>query len=643
MPRDQRSRRSIHLVCELTAELDFVYVSPGFERDLEYAVDDLIGARFPDFIHPEDSTRLADLFASNVASGRAFSTTARIRCRQADWHPCSWRVHPYLGKAGEARVAIWGIDVVDQEVHETVFGELIEKARDAIVVFDSAGRVHLFNPRAEELLGHAAHEVLNRSVEIFMPARFRSQQEELWTQFVLESENQRRATPIDVVALRKDGSEVVLSALVSRVDNAAVPYVIACLRDLEGEAAAAERRRLLAAQRTQAKRYEILGKIANGIAHDSNNLLGAIANLSNLALDAIEPESPARPYLLDVKRATFRIAELCRRLMTFTGKSESELAPVDLSVEVGAMRRLLEASVSKSTELRFDLAPRLQSIDADATQLNQLLLNLVVNAAESLGGRAGRVVIRTGISACVDADLVDSQVVDGLPEGPCAFLEISDDGCGIDEQTRVRLFEPSFSTKKDGGHGFGMAVVLDIVRAHGGSLQIRSKPGHGTTVTAYFPLSARQRSKRIRSIGRGIATPRTGRGTILLVDDEDVLRTSTKGILESAGYTVTTATNGAEAVVVFEAAPQGFDLVILDLAMPGLNGWQAHQKIHAIQPEVRVLFVSGWPEEVVQNQSEGPGAAGFVQKPYESTTLLQAVENVIASRASASPEAPPAT
>jgi PAS domain S-box-containing protein len=635
------ARRHVHLVCELTSDLDFAYVSPGFERDLGYSVEELLGTRFQDYIHSEDRARLDELFESNLVSGREFSATARIRGRQGEWHRCSWRVHTYVGRAKATRIGIWGVDVHDQQIHETIFGELIEKARDAQVVFDPVGRIQLFNAGAEELLGYASSEVLNQTFQIFMPERFRPHRGHLWMNFILEGENHRRAAPTEVIALRKDGSEVALSVLVSRVGDGAVPYVIACLRDIEGEAAAAERRKLLAAQRTQAKRYEILGKIANGIAHDSNNLLGAIANLSNLALDSIEADSPARPFIVDVKRATFRIAELCRRLMTFTGKSDSEPGPVDLSAEIAAMRRLLEASVAKTTELRFELAPGLKAIDADPAQLHQLLLNLVVNAAESLGGKSGTVVIRTGVTSSSDIDLEDSQVVDGLPEGPCGFLEVSDDGCGIDEHARGRLFEPFFSTKTESGRGFGMAVVLDIVRAHAGSLQIKSKPGEGTAISVFFPLSERLAVKRLRNPGRRSPAFRAGRGTILLVDDEDVLRTSTKGILEAVGYTVAIATNGAEAVVAFESAPLRFDLVILDLAMPGMNGWQAHQEIQAIRPGVKVLFVSGWPEEVARSRATGSSPSGFVQKPYEAATLLQIVEDVIDPRASASPAGPP--
>ena len=645
------SRRRIHLVCELTAGLEFAYVSPGFERDLGHAVDELLGSAFVSIVHPEDVAPLCDRFDVGIASGRPFNVVARIRDRSARWHACSWRVHPYVGRTGEARIALWGIDVHAQRIHESVFGELIAKARDALVVFDAAGRIQLFNPFAEALLGYRADEVLQQTFEIFMPERLRADRDQLWSRFLLEGTDRRQAGPIEVVARKKDGSEIVLAVLVSRVGDEAVRSVIACLRDVEGEAAAAERRKLIAAQQTQARRFEILGKVANGIAHDSNNLLGAIVNLSNLALDSIEADSPARPHLLDVKKATFRIAELCRRLMTFTGKSEPEMAPVDLSAEVGAMRRLLVASVPKSTALRFELAPRVEAIEADATQLNQLLLNLVVNAAESLESGVGEVVVRTGLTPGAEADAGDECLaegdeagfVEGMPEGPCAILEVSDTGCGIDPATRERMFEPFFSTKKDRGHGFGMAVVLDIVRAHAGSLRIRSHPGRGTTITVYLPLSARASAKRLRRFGRGPSSRREMGATILLADDEEVLLHSTRGLLEAAGHAVVIARDGAEAVELFAREPGRFDLVILDLAMPGLNGWQAHERIHALRPDVKVLFVSGWPEEVAQRRAVGPSASGFVQKPYEAAALIGKIEQVMASRASASPAAPPAT
>ncbi|MEZ4282412.1 MAG: PAS domain S-box protein [Myxococcota bacterium] len=634
-PHSGDAREQVHLVCELTEDLAFAYASPGFDRDLGWELEDLAGAKLERFIHPDDWPRLFALLEPrrDPERPRLFGVAARIRDARSRWRDCSWRAHRYVGKSGGCRIALWAVDRYEPWIQDTIVGELIEKARDALVVFDSDGRIQIFNPRAEALLGYTQSEVSERTFELFMPERLRSRREQLWQRFVLEGEGRRSSRPTRVVARRKDGSEVELAVYVSRVGNDAAPLVIACLRDVESELAVEQRRKLLASQRTQARRYEILGKITNGIAHDSNNLLGAIVNLTNLALDAIETASPARAYLQDVKRATFRIAELCKRLMTFTGRKESGLEPVDLSSEVGAMRRLVEASVARTTELRFELAAQPLPILADLTQLHQLLLNLVVNAAESLSGAAGRIVVRTGLEPLDDVRCEDALVVDEMPDGPCVFLEVSDTGRGIDETTRERIFEPFFSTKQDPGHGLGMAVVLEIVRAHGASIQIRSRAGHGSAVTIFFPLSE---VKTVRAIpNRMGSSPWSGssRGTILLVDDEDVLRTTTKRLLMAAGYTVVTAADGLEAVAAFEVDPGRFDLVILDLAMPRLNGWQAHQQMRSIRPEAKVLFVSGWPEAIARMELAEDAPADFIQKPYEVAALLRRVEEVIASRA----------
>ncbi len=628
-------REQVQLVCELTEDLAFAYASPGFERDLGWASTDLAGAKLEAFVHPDDWPRLHNMLESSRPGEMPspFGVAARIRDGHARWRSCSWRAHRYVGKSGGCRITTWAVDRYEPWIQETIVGELIEKARDALVVFDSEGQIQIFNPRAEALLGYTLSEVSERSFEIFMPERFRSRRERLWQRFVVEGEGRRSSRPTRVLARRKDGSEIELSVYVSRVGNDTAPFVIACLRDVESDLAVEARRKLLASQRTQAKRYEILGKITNGIAHDSNNLLGAIVNLTNLALDAIETASPARAYLQDVKRATFRIAELCKRLMIFTGRKESGLEPIDLSSEVGAMRRLVEASVTRTTELRFELAAGPLTILADLTQLHQLLLNLVVNAAESLSGAAGRIAVRTGIEPLDDVRCADAYMVDEMPDGPCAFLEVSDTGRGIDEATRERIFEPFFSTKPDPGHGLGMAVVLEIVRAHGASIQIRSRRGHGSAVTVFFPLSD---AKTVRAMptGRNASLwSGSSRGTILLVDDEDVLRTTTKRLLAAAGYTVVTAADGVEAIAIFEADPGRFDLVILDLAMPRLNGWQAHRQICAIRAAVKVLFVSGWPEAIARMELIEGGPADFIQKPYEVSALLQRVEEIIASRA----------
>jgi len=394
-----------------------------------------------------------------------------------------------------------------------------------------------------------------------------------------------------------------------------------------------ERRRVEEEQRRleehirHVQKLESLGVLAGGIAHDFNNLLMAILGNADLALLALSPASPARQNIEEIGTASRRAAELCRQMLAYSGKGRFVVEKLDLSELVREMANILEVSVSKKATLRCHYPEGLPAVEADATQVRQVVMNLITNASEALGERPGVISISTGAMACDRAYLLDSVSGTDLPAGRYVFLEVSDSGCGMDAETQRRIFDPFFTTKFT-GRGLGLAAVLGIVRGHGGSIRVRSQPGKGTTFTVLLPAL----DTPARPTEKPMAAPQPwhGDGTVLLVDDEPGVRRVGEEMLEVLGFRVLTAADGVEAVHVFRQHADAIACVILDLTMPRMNGEEAFRELRRIRGDVRVVLSSGYDEQDVTRRFFGEGPTGFVQKPYTVDLLREVVQRALA-------------
>jgi len=276
--------------------------------------------------------------------------------------------------------------------------------------------------------------------------------------------------------------------------------------------------------------------------------------------------------------------------------------------------------------MEYDFAPNLPALHGDGTQVRQVVMNLITNAAEAIGDNPGTLTVRTGVRECSRAYLADAYLNDGLPEGHYVFLEITDTGCGMNEETLDKLFDPFFSTKFT-GRGLGLAAVLGIVRGHEGAIRVDSKPGRGTTFTVLFPSAGRS-VKRVRAPLSGPAAGRAGQ-TILLVDDEEAIRTIGKRMLQRFGFTVLTAKDGLEGVAVFREHAQDIAAVVLDLTMPHMSGEEAYGEMRAIKEDVRVILSSGYNQQEISERFGEKAFAGMIQKPYQATALLERLRQVL--------------
>ncbi len=296
------------------------------------------------------------------------------------------------------------------------------------------------------------------------------------------------------------------------------------------------------------------------------------------------------------------------------------------------MAHLLEVGISKQVELRYEFDRNLPPIEGDATQIRQIVMNLITNASEAIGGEEGSITIRTGHVQADRVYLEQTFLADHLEEGHYAFIEVSDTGCGMDTETQERLFDPFFTTKFT-GRGLGLAAVMGIVRSHNGAVKVYSEPGQGTVFRVLFPFSSDTFETDVETDSAAKKSPfsikGTMTGTILIVDDEETVRVVTQQVLEQAGFSVLKAADGREGVEVFRENNNDIVLVLLDLTMPGMNGREAFHEMQKINPEIPVLLSSGYDEEDATHQFAGEGLAGFLQKPYRAQDLMNKVNSIL--------------
>ena len=379
----------------------------------------------------------------------------------------------------------------------------------------------------------------------------------------------------------------------------------------------------------QSQKLESLGVLSGGIAHDFNNLLTTILGNANLGVMRLPPESPALPYLQQIEQATLRAADLTRQLLAYAGKGRLQVIEVDLNRLVVEMTQLLTVSISKKAVVRYDLSPELPLIQADPSQMQQLVMNLVTNASEAIGEEvSGLITVRTGLQTVDEAYSLGLLPALPLPPGSYVTLEVSDTGCGMAPEVLDRIFDPFFTTKFT-GRGLGLSAMLGILRSHHGSLKVYSEPGRGSVFKLFLPAQA-SATEQPQAPHAGLGW--RGHGILLLVDDEAGARAVARGLAETLGFQVLEAADGQEGVALFELRHAELTVVLMDLTMPHMDGRQAFLRMHALDASVPILLTSGYSEQDVLADFLGRGVAGFLPKPYQSSqfmaVLKQAVEGI---------------
>ncbi len=377
----------------------------------------------------------------------------------------------------------------------------------------------------------------------------------------------------------------------------------------------------------ESAKLESLGVLAGGIAHDFNNLLTGILGNASLARLELPPTSLGQPMIDQIEVAARRAADLCKQMLAYSGKGRFVIQRLDLNKLIEDTTHLLQISIAKNCVLRFNLAPGLPVVNADATQLRQVIMNLVINASEAIASRSGVLALSTGI-ARVDEEYLRGFRPDASPApGDYVFIEVSDNGCGMDADTLTKIFDPFFTTKFT-GRGLGLAAVLGIVRGHKGGLKVYSEVGKGTTFKLFFPVAVGKAQDSASPFVPASPGYR-GSGTVLVVDDEETVRTVAARMLERLGFSVVLANDGREGMEKFRAEPNRFTFVLLDLTMPHLDGEETFRQMRQVSPNVRVILTSGFNRQEAVTRFTGKGLAGFIQKPFELTNLTQTIRSVV--------------
>jgi PAS domain S-box-containing protein len=494
----------------------------------------------------------------------------------------------------------------------------VENALDVILVLDRKGLVLYASPSIERLLGRTAPSVIGENwFDWLSPVDLK-----LARACLDEAVNAGEIVFEQLRVLHSDGQQRFVE-LVGRpaFDVRGVGGVIVNVRDVSDRVRAESERAELEDRLTQARKMEAIGHLAGGVAHDFNNLLTPIIGYTELARASLPATDPLYADLAVVLEAAEGARQLVRQLLAFGRKQALEVRPLDLGEQVRRIEKILRAMIPESVELVLELPPEQIVIRADATQLQQVVLNLVVNAQDAMSTGGGRLEVRVSSALLAEPD---AQLE--LDAGPYAVLSVTDSGHGIDEQTRARLFEPFFTTKERGkGTGLGLATVYGIVKQHRGAVAVVSAKGEGATFKVYFPRTA-DGLQNVTSVPP--AMPGSGE-TVLVAEDDPSVRALVKSVLERNGYRVLAAADGQAALEVARKEKGRIDLLLSDVIMPRMNGRALRDALCVLYPGLRVLFMSGYTGDALTGLGGLDGDVALVPKPFTPDVLLDGVRKAL--------------
>ena len=536
-------------------------------------------------------------------------------------------------------------DVSERQQAKRKFEQFVELAPDAIVGVGRDGLIVLVNAQTEALFGHPRDELLGKPVELLVPERLRSVHPGHRAAYHADPRTRPMGAKLELFGRRRDGSEFPAEISLSSVETEEGALAVASIRDVS-ERVAAEReqarleeelrdarqaevereKRGLEEQLDQLRRLDSVGQLAGGIAHDFNNLLAVIINYAEFVAEAIDERSPAYEDVEEIRRAAQRGAALTRQLLIFSRRDIVRPQVLDLNRLLSELQKLLRRTLGEHVRLDTRLAQDLRPVEADPGQLEQVLVNLAVNARDAMPG-GGDLIVETA-----DVELDDEFCREqGLGEpGWYVRLVVSDTGSGMTRETASHAFEPFFTTKAKGeGTGLGLATVYGIVKEAGGAVQLYSEPGIGTTVKTYLPASMsdpRQDEPSRR------ARPRAAGETVLVVEDEDSVRRLTERILGNAGYRVLSASAADDALELC-GSDRAIDLLLTDVVMPGMLGPELVERVAALRPDLRVLYMSGYTHQAIARRQVADSDVAFVEKPFTAQTLLVSVREALTASA----------
>ena len=592
-----------------------------------YRAEDLQGRDTFKLIHPDDRAAVEAEFATLLAHPEQW-VRVRYRYRNAD---DSYTWMEAAGRNELANPALRGVITISRDISAQIAAE--QALRDSeqrfrmlfaanpqpIIIFDletlrcvevNATALQLYGYSRDEFLRLIADDALSPSerphaaqaFELLRAGRISGKVDHIWKH------------------LTKDGREIDVEVTAQRIEWKGRLSCIALIHDVTEQVK-------LQHKLEQTQKLDSLGLLAGGVAHDFNNLLTAIIGHASLVAEDLPEGSAAHGSMHLLQETAHRAADLCRQMLAYSGRGRFAVRTIELSGFVRDTAELLKSTVPKNIALQLDLAADLPPIEGDTAQLQQVAMNLVVNAADALGDAGGAIRLATRLVHADRALFETMYLAPQLTEGDYVVLQVSDTGCGMSPETAAKVFDPFFSTKFT-GRGLGLAAVLGIVRGHHGAIKVESTPGKGSTFTLLFPASVK--APAAHPAAADAASPRPSRATtVLVVDDEDCVRRTVQAMLRRNDIQVLLAEDGQAGLELYAARHGEIDAVLLDLTMPKLDGIEALGQMLAIDPAARILLMSGFDENTETARYGNLGQKGFVQKPFTIQSLLDKIRRAL--------------
>lgn len=497
---------------------------------------------------------------------------------------------------------------------EERYRDLVENARDIIYEHDLKGNYTSTNKAAEEITGYSREEALRLNItQTVAPEYLEKAKEMVRRKLAGES-----VTAYELELVAKDGRKIAVEVNTRLVFYDGVPTGV------QGIARDVTARKQLEEQLRQSQKLEAIGLLAGGVAHDFNNLLTVIGGYADLSLNRLSPEDPLRRNLKEIHNASNRAASLTRQLLAFSRKQVMQPRVFALNTIIADLEKMLRRMIGEDIEFSTNLRASVGNVKADPGQIEQVIMNLVVNARDAMPS-GGKITIETNI---VELDETYARHHISAISGSYALLAVSDTGTGINEETKKHIFEPFFTTKESGkGTGLGLSMVYGIVKQSGGNIWVYSEPGIGTTFKIYLP-SVGEAAQKYKEATKTFQHPQATE-TILLVEDAEMVRDLAREVLESCGYRVLVAENGREALRICEQSKRLIHLLLTDVVMPEMSGSELVKRLASLYPQLRVLYMSGYTEDAIVHHGVLNEGINFIEKPFSPDSLALRVREVL--------------
>jgi len=496
---------------------------------------------------------------------------------------------------------------------EAQLAAIVDSSQDAIIGKNLDGIVTHWNRGAERIYGYRAQEMIGKNIAELAPEDRKGE----ITQILERIRRGESVVHFESIRVAKNGRQLNVSISVSPIRNAGDEIIGASTiaRDITDQKRAESQLR-------QAQKMEAIGRLAGGIAHDFNNILGIITACTELLRDRIAADEPQQ-FVDTIRKAADRGASLTRQLLAFSRKRSAQPQVLDLNELLREVNKLLRPLMGDDVEIRIVPGAEQALVEADPSQLDQIVLNLAVNARDAMP-QGGKLIVETG---AVDFDETFARMHGPMTPGKYVLLSVSDTGSGMDESTVARIFEPFFTTKETGkGTGLGLAVVYGIVKQSGGHIRVYSEPGRGTTFKIYLPSAEEKLGITEDLPEEAKASTHRGTGTILLVEDDDMMRSLTRRLLDEQGYKVLEASNGKSALELAASNHAQIDLLLTDVVMRGLSGPELVLRLSESRPATRVVFMSGFTGELIAEHDGAIDGVALLEKPFTRASLLKTIQ-----------------